>query len=90
MTEVEAYLSNDKEYTSFTCGDTVIRFLTPARLEKYINVLSWDDGYIEVIAKYKGIGEVEEYIDLNPILDNLYINRDEFLKPIEKVSVRYA
>ena len=30
----------------------------------------------------------EEYIDLIPILQNLYINAEEFLKPITKVKIQ--
>ena len=40
-------------------------------------------------AKYKGLPEEEEYIDLVPILENLYIDSDEFLKQIEKVRISY-
>jgi len=90
MSRGEAFLSNENEYTSFTYEDTVIRFLTPKRLKKYIEVLSWDKGYLEVIAEYDGIGRTEEYIDLVPILQNLYMDEKKFLKPIKKVSVRYA
>ena len=43
-----------------------------------------------VMAKYKNIGEVEEYIDLIPILDKLYYNTDEFLKAIKEVRIDYA
>jgi len=43
-----------------------------------------------VTAKYKNIGEVEEYIDLVPILDNLYYDVDEFLKPIKEVKIDNA
>jgi len=85
-----AYLSNDKEYTIFSYCDYVIRFRTPSNLEKYIEVLTWDNGYLEVTARYKDIGEIEEYIDLVPILRNLYIDEKEFLKPIRSVSIRYA
>ena len=31
----------------------------------------------------------EDYIDLLPILDNLYIESAEFLAPIKKVEVSY-
>ena len=31
----------------------------------------------------------EDYIDLLPILDNLYIEPEEFLAPIKEVEVRY-
>lgn len=41
------------------------------------------------MAKYKNnpVGE-EEYIDLIPILQNLYINAEEFLKPITNVEIQ--
>ena len=32
----------------------------------------------------------EDYIDLIPILERLYIDDSEFLKPIRKVEVRYV
>ena len=41
------------------------------------------------MAVYKGIGEVEEYIDLVPILENLYMDPDDFLSPIQKVRIAY-
>lgn len=31
----------------------------------------------------------EEYIDLIPILENLYFDANDFLKPIEKVRISY-
>ena len=48
----------------------------------------WEDGYIEVDADY-GHGEEEDYIDLVPILKNLYYDVEAFLRPIQKVEVRY-
>ena len=43
------------------------------------------------MAKYKGApADEEEYIDLVPILNNLYIDADAFLKPIRKVELQYA
>ena len=36
-----------------------------------------------------GHGEVEDYIDIRQILDNLYYDTDSFLKGIKKVEVRY-
>ena len=84
-----AVLSSKGRYTSFSFGGTVVRFRTSSALERYVRVLKWDDGYIEVLARYNG-REEEEYIDLIPILDNLYINSEEFLKPIKKVEVSYA
>ena len=36
-----------------------------------------------------GHGEVEDYIDIRQILDNLYYDTDSFLKNIKKVEVCY-
>lgn len=41
------------------------------------------------MAKYEGNDEEEEYIDLVPILENLYFDADEFLKPIKRVKIDY-
>ncbi len=84
-----ALLAHHGLYTSFAYGDTVVRFLTSQRLDRYIKVLKWDNGYIETIASYNG-HEEEEYIDLVPILKNLFIEPETFLKPIRKVEVSYA
>ena len=63
---------------------------TGKRLEKYTEVLEWDNGYIVVLCKNKNEDKLEEdYIDLLPILDNLYIESAEFLAPIKKVEVSY-
>lgn len=86
----EAFLSNEGNYTVFSYGKMAIRFRTSAKLERYTNILAWDNGYLEVVAKYRGVGEVEDYIDLVPILKNLYMDAETFLKPIKKVSLRYA
>ena len=49
----------------------------------------WDNGYLVVMAKYKNnTTDEEEYIDLIPILQNLYINAEEFLKPITNVKIQ--
>ena len=84
----EAVLSSEKDFTSFSYGGKVIRFRTSPRLRGYRSVKLWDHGYIEVIADYEGIGEIEEYIDLLPILKNLHMDADKFLQPITKVSVK--
>ena len=42
------------------------------------------------MAKYQDLDEVEDYIDLIPILESLYYNVEEFLKPIRKVRIDYA
>ena len=71
-------------------NNQVIRFMTSTRLECYTKVVEWDHGYLVVMAKYKNIGEVEEYIDLVPILDNLYYDVDKVLEPIKEVKIDYA
>ena len=85
-----AFLSNEKNYTKFQFGNHVIRFVAPYSLEYYTEVKEWDKGYLVVMAKYKNLNEMEEYIDLIPILQNLYYDVDEFLAPIKEVRIDYA
>lgn len=85
-----AILTSKGEYSIFEFDDQVIRFATSDRLEKYTSIMEWDKGYLVVMVKYKGLEEVEEYIDLVPILEILYYNVDEFLKPIKEVRIEYA
>jgi hypothetical protein len=84
-----AILSSYKDMTSFSFGNQTIRFRTPDKLIRYTAVKEWDKGYIVVMAEYDGIGEVEEYIDLIPILQNLYIDQATFLNPIKTVKIQY-
>lgn len=84
-----ATLSSETEYTVFSYGDTVLRFLAPYSLRRYMRVKKWQGGRLSVDADYGDCVE-EDYIDLNPILQNLLIDADSFLKPIRKVEVRYA
>ena len=86
--EESAILSHRGGFSSFRFGDDVIRFATPQCLRRYVRVKKWDDGYIEVDADY-GHGEEEDYIDLVPILKNLYYDAESFLKPIKRVEVKY-
>ena len=86
----EAILTSDNMFTIFKYNGHVIRFKTSPKLEKYTRIVEWDHGYIVVMAKYEGCDEEEEYIDLVPILKNLYFDADEFLKPIQKVRIEYA
>ena len=87
----EAILSRAEGYTAFSFGGYNIRFKAPYSLERYVDVLRWDDGYLVVLAKYSHHAEPEEeYIDLKPTLDGLYIDSDAFLKPIKSVRVAYA
>jgi hypothetical protein len=56
-----------------------------------VGVVKWDDGYLVVLAKYSHNSEPEEeYIDLKPILEGLYIDSASFLKSIKKVRIAYA
>ena len=63
-------------------------FIAPYSLEYYAEVKEWDNGYLVIMAKYKHNKDLEEeYIDLVPILQKLYFDADEFLKPIEGVQI---
>ena len=87
----EALLSSAGGFTAFSFGDYHIRFKAPYSLERYVDVVNWDDGYLVVLAKYSHNAEPEEeYIDLKPILAGLYIDSAAFLKPIKTVRVAYA
>lgn len=83
----QAILSNQGEMTSFKYAGYNIRFRSPKILKKYTEVKTWDDGYLVVMADYEGIGITEEYIDLIPILQNLYINPKTFLKNIRAIKI---
>lgn len=87
----EAVLSSAEGFTAFSFGRYHIRFRAPYSLERYVDVLRWDDGYLVVLAKYSHNAEPEEeYIDLKPILKGLYIDSTAFLKPIKSVRIAYA
>ena len=90
-TSNEAVLSSSEGFTAFSFGGYNIRFRAPYSLERYVDVVTWDDGYLVVMAKYKHNAEPEEeYIDLKPILEGLYIDPTTFLKPIKNVRIAYA
>lgn len=77
--------------TSFAVDEYVIRFKTSDHLVRYETVTKWDNGYIECVATYSDPDVTEEeYIDLVPILENLYFDPDTFLQGIESVRVCYA
>ena len=90
MNSQRAILSNESNYTVFRVGDKVIRFRAPYSLEHYTEVKEWDKGYLVVMAKYTNLNEMEEYIDLVPILQNLNYDVDEFIAPIKEVRIDYA
>jgi len=86
-----AVLSSFDRYTTFTFNGKKLTFRTSNGLEKYLKILTWDNGYIEVLAKYRQRdGEIEEYIDLDPVLEGLYMDKQEFLNPIKNVRIEYA
>lgn len=82
-----AILRNDGEFTIFEFNNHIIRFVTSSKLERYTKVVEWNHGYLVVMAKYKNLDEIEEYIDLVPILQNLYYDADVFLEPIKEVRI---
>lgn len=83
-----AYLSNVKDYIHFSFNDRIIRFKAPYSLEKIERIIEWNNGYIVLEAKYSHSEElIEDYIDLRPILTDLYIDENYFLSLIENVEV---
>lgn len=83
-----ATLGNQDGFSVFSYGNQTIRFKAPYSLERYTSVKEWDNGYLVVMAKYRHTPQPEEeYIDLLPILSGLYINAQEFLKPIKGVTI---
>lgn len=86
-----AYLSSKGRYTFFRYGDMELRFIAPYSLERYEKVVEWDYGYLVVLTKYSHNQDLEEeYIDLLPVLNALYMDAELFLKPIKNVEVQYA
>ena len=82
-----AILTNDKNYTIFKFKDYTLKIKAPKCLEWYSKVTEWDNGYIVVMTKYTYSEElVEEYIDLEPVLDDLYIPMEK-IKDIREVRI---
>ena len=89
--ETTAVLSSFPDYTTFSFNGTTLTFRTCSGLERYTAVKRWNNGYLEVMAKYFHCPEeIEEYIDLRPMLDNLYMDAQAFLSPIKGVKIQYA
>lgn len=82
-----ARLSVDGPLSCFEFGDYRIRFRTSDLLRKYLAVRQWDEGYLVVDADYDG-RRIEEYIDLVPILKNLYLDPVAFCAPIKEVVAK--
>ena len=88
MNEI-ATLGNRDGFSIFSFGSRTIRFKAPYSLERYTSVKDWNNGYLVVMAKYRhNPQQAEEY--LLPILNNLYINAQEFLKPIKEVAIAHG
>ena len=86
----QAKLSNQDGYTVFQFGKHTIRFRAPYSLERYTEIKEWDNGYLVVMAKYShNANPEEEYIDLIPILKDLFFDVAAFLTPIKGVTVCY-
>ncbi|MDY6308466.1 MAG: hypothetical protein SPL71_10550 [Oribacterium sp.] len=84
---MKAILGNSEGYTTFSFGDTIVRFKAPYSLEYYDHVIKWKRGYLVVDAKYAHNQEnEEEYIDLVPIFNGLYIP-ETLLNDIDEVEV---
>ena len=81
-----ATLGKNGKYIVFKYCDTVLRFKSPYSLDRITQIKTWDKGYLVVMAKYLNNPTPEEdYIDIVPILEDLYINPEVFLKPIKNV-----
>ena len=85
-----AVISSYEKYTTFSFRGRTLTFRTCDGLVRYTRILKWDNGYIEVMASYSHEKEeIEEYIDLEPVLDYLYMDKEQFLSPIRKVRIEY-
>ena len=85
----QAKLSSCDGFTIFQFRNHTIRFRAPYSLERYTEVMEWDNGYIVVMAKYAHNPYQEEYIDLIPILKDLFLDTESFLSPIKEVIISY-
>lgn len=86
-----ATLGKKDAFSVFSFRDKTIRFRAPYSLESYTGIKEWDHGYLVVMAKYRhNEAPEEEYIDLIPILNDLYIEPKEFLEPIKGVRLENA
>ena len=56
-------------------------------LLEYKSVVEWDKGYLVVNCFGKAKKEYEDYIDLNYILERLYMDPQEYLNGIEEVRI---
>lgn len=82
-----ARIKVDGKYSLFTFRDHCIKFRTSTKLKKYLRVKEWDNGYLVVDVDYSTMGITEEYVDIKSILDDLYIDSRQFLRPIKGVQI---
>ena len=89
--EGSAVLSSFDKYTTFSFGGKTLTFRTCNNLDRYTKINLWDNGYLEVMAKYRNReDEIEEYIELHPVLECLYMDSNAFLGTIKGVRIEYA
>ena len=82
-----AVLSKNDRYTKFNYNNRTISFLLGKDLVKYLSVKEWDNGYLVVDCFGKIKGVYEDYIDLNYILKNLYMDPETYLKGVKGVVI---
>lgn len=81
-----AYLSNEGRYTIFEMPNMRLKIIAPKPLKKYTDIIRWNDGNLTVMAKYSVYEEpIEEYIDIREAIDELGLNAEKYLDPIESV-----
>ena len=85
-----AYLGCSGKYSVFAFNEYVIRFRTSSHLQKYSEIKHWAWCLPLATAYYDTAGELEEYIDLIPMLRNLFIEPEVFLSPIKEVKLQNA
>ncbi len=85
-----AILSCQGQYSKFIYNDTVITFIHGKDLVKYLAVKEWDNGYLVVECLGKVKGDYEDYIDLSYILENLYMDPEEYLRDVKGVIIENA
>lgn len=80
-----AILMCSQGVTTFACTNGIIRFASAKSVKHILRVKEWDDGYIvvDVVADKPR----EDYIDIVPSLEELYIDPKKFLCEIKKVEV---
>ena len=87
MNDNTAVLSNHGRYSKFYANGRTITFLHGKDLIKYLKIKEWDNGYLVVDCLGKAKGIYEDYIDLSYILENLYMNPEQYLKNIKGVII---